>query len=109
MDPQPPEIPVDELARLRRGGVPHALLDVREPWETAICAIDGSLNIPLTILAQSADRLPQDVTLVVLCHHGGRSARAVGWLRQNGFDRATNLAGGIDAWARRVDPAVATY
>ncbi len=109
MDPVAPEIQVEELARLRRGSMAHAVLDVREPWEAAICAIDGSLNIPLTMLPQSAERLPQDVPLVVLCHHGGRSARAVAWLRQNGFDRATNLAGGIDAWARQVDPSMATY
>ena len=98
-----------ELDRLRRGGGAHAVLDVREPWETAICSIDGSLNIPLTMIPQSLERIPRDRPLVVICHHGGRSARAVEWLRQNGFDSASNLTGGIDAWARQVDTKMATY
>ena len=98
-----------DLDRLRRGGGAHAVLDVREPWETAICSIDGSLNIPLTMIPQSLERIPRDRPLVVMCHHGGRSARAVEWLRQNGFDSASNLTGGIDAWARQVDTKMATY
>lgn len=105
----PAEIVVEDLASLRRDGAVHALLDVREAWETAICSIDGSLNIPLTMIPQSVDRIPRDRPLVVMCHLGGRSARAVEWLRQNGFDRAVNLAGGIDAWARQVDTTMATY
>ena len=105
----PLEISVVELDRLRRGGGPHAVLDVREPWETSICSIDGSLNIPLTMIPQSLERIPRDRPLVVMCHHGGRSARAVEWLRQNGFESASNLTGGIDAWARQVDTTMATY
>jgi rhodanese-related sulfurtransferase len=46
---------------------------------------------------------------VVVCHHGGRSMQAVGWLRRSGRDDATNLAGGVDAWARRIDPSMAVY
>ena len=105
----PLEISVVELDRLRRGGAAHAVLDVREPWETSICSIDGSLNIPLTMIPQSLERIPRDRPLVVMCHHGGRSARAVEWLRQNGFESASNLTGGIDAWARQVDTKMATY
>jgi len=53
--------------------------------------------------------LPQDRDLVLVCHHGGRSAQAAAWLAQNGFSRLHNLAGGIDAWARVVDPAMPRY
>jgi rhodanese-related sulfurtransferase len=53
--------------------------------------------------------LPQDEKLVVMCHHGGRSGRVVGWLEANGFTNAVNLDGGIDAWSLKADPAVPRY
>jgi rhodanese-related sulfurtransferase len=53
--------------------------------------------------------LPRDRSLAVICHHGGRSAQATAWLRNQGFDLATNVAGGIDAWARNVDPTLSRY
>ncbi len=105
----PPEIEVEELARLRAGDPAPALVDVREPWEVGICAIPGSVNLPLTMLAGGAGELPRDRPLVVICHHGIRSLHATGWLRRMGFDNAVNLRGGIDAWARRIDPDMATY
>lgn len=108
-DPVPLEIDVDQLDAMRRANEPLTLLDVREPWENQICAIAGSINVPLSTLPQNLDRLPSTGPLVVLCHHGGRSMQAVAWLRHNGFERATNLRGGIDAWARRIDPSMATY
>ena len=103
----PFEISVEELARRRGPGL--AVLDVREPWELEICGLEGSLAIPLASLPERAGELPREGMLVVLCHHGGRSARAVQWLRAQGFANAVNLAGGIDEWARRVDPAMRTY
>jgi rhodanese-related sulfurtransferase len=53
--------------------------------------------------------LPQDKPLVVVCHHGMRSMQAVMWLRSQGFQNAVNLRGGIDAWARQIEPRMATY
>jgi rhodanese-related sulfurtransferase len=53
--------------------------------------------------------LSRDNPLAVMCHHGGRSAHATAWLRNQGFDHATNVAGGIDAWARTVDPTLSRY
>jgi rhodanese-related sulfurtransferase len=113
MSALPLEIPVDELAR-RRAAVPIegdglALLDVREPWEVEICRLPGSINIPLAQLPGRVDVLPRDGMLVVLCHHGMRSQQATHWLRANGIANAVNLAGGIDAWARVIDPGMRTY
>jgi rhodanese-related sulfurtransferase len=101
------EISVDALAH--RSGDSVVILDVREPWELDICQLPDSLCIPLTSLPGRLEELPRDGTLVVLCHHGMRSAHAVQWLRANGFPQAVNLAGGIDAWARQIDPAMRTY
>lgn len=105
----PLQIDVHELARWREAGVPHVVLDVREPWETALCLIDGSITVPLGSVPEAVDRLPDDKPIVVTCHHGMRSLQAVNWLRRNGRARAVNLAGGIDAWARGVDPAMTLY
>jgi len=88
---------------------PPAILDVREPWELEIGAIDGVLAIPLGELPNRVGEVPRDRPLAVMCHHGGRSARATAWLRQQGFAKAMNVAGGIDAWARLVDPRVPRY
>ncbi len=103
------EIDVGTLAQMRRDGAAHLVLDVREPQETAICAIGDSLCIPMQEITGQLHRLPQDRPLVVLCHHGARSARVTAYLRQNGFDNAVNLAGGIDAWAALVEPGMARY
>ena len=102
---------IDALAldKIRKQNQNVTVLDVREPWEFAICAIKESINVPLSTLPQNLGRLPSEGPLVVLCHHGGRSMQAVAWLRQNGFANATNLDGGIDGWARQVDRSMATY
>jgi rhodanese-related sulfurtransferase len=63
----------------------------------------------MAFLPAAVDSLPDDRDLVVLCHHGVRSALAVRWLRDQGFDRAVNLEGGIDAWARRIAPDMRRY
>ena len=103
------DIDVETLARMRADGTAHTLLDVREPAEIAICAIEGSLAIPMQTVPQNLATLPRDHTLVVLCHHGGRSGMVVNFLRKNGFDNARNLAGGIDEWARRIAPEMPRY
>lgn len=104
-----PAISVEELARRRHDGEPFTILDVRESWERAICQLPGSLSMPLATLPGRVGQLPREGALIVLCHHGVRSAHAVEWLRANGFANAVNLDGGIDAWAQRVDPAMGTY
>lgn len=103
------EITVADLAAWRRDAVPHDLLDVREPWEFDMVAVDGSLKIPMGQIVGRTEELSRDRPVVVMCHHGGRSARVTMWLRANGFPQAVNLAGGIDDWAASVDPTLPRY
>lgn len=105
----PMEIEVERLDAMRRSGEDHVLLDVREPWETDLVSVEGSMPIPMRMLPGRVAELPRDKPVVVMCHHGGRSAQVMMWLREQGFDQATNLSGGIDAWARRIDPDMRTY
>lgn len=106
---EPFEIDTLTLKERLDGDNPPAVLDVREPWEVDIAAIDGAIAIPLGEITRRVDELPRDRPLAVICHHGGRSAQATAWLRNQGFDQATNVTGGIDAWARTVDPTLSRY
>jgi adenylyltransferase/sulfurtransferase len=85
------------------------LLDVREPDEWDICHVAGARHLPMGRVAEALATLPADRPLLVLCHHGGRSRRVTEFLRQRGFPNAGNVRGGIDAWARGVDPSLARY
>jgi rhodanese-related sulfurtransferase len=103
------EIDVETLAAWRKAGRPHAVLDVREPWEVALATFPGALTVPMREIPARVAELPHDVPLVVLCHHGSRSLRVTYWLRAQGLTRAVNLRGGIDAWSSRIDPTVPLY
>jgi len=108
-EPAGPTITVTELnARLARGDQP-ILLDVRSPQEWAICHLDGATLIPLQALPARAGELPRDAEIVCYCHVGARSAMAAAYLRREGYARARNLVGGIEGWAREVDPAMPRY
>jgi molybdopterin/thiamine biosynthesis adenylyltransferase/rhodanese-related sulfurtransferase len=98
-----------ELRDLRARGEDHVLLDVREPGELAICRLGGGTHIPLAMLPLRVAELDPSRRTVVMCHHGVRSAQAVRWLSQHGFEKLHNLAGGIDAWSLEIDPAVPRY
>ena len=103
-------ITVTELKeRLERHNEKPMLLDVREPWEVAVCSFDNAIHIPMREIPTSLHQVPANENLVVVCHHGVRSLQVMAWLRGNGFDRAASLRGGINAWARAVDPTMATY
>jgi rhodanese-related sulfurtransferase len=111
------ELSVQSLAEHLKRGDAVVLLDVREPFERTMCAIEAptsatDLHIPMRSVP---DRLPEirssavQAVLVVYCHHGVRS-RAVGeWLLGQGITGVKNLSGGIDAWSRLVDPSVPRY
>jgi rhodanese-related sulfurtransferase len=102
-------ITVQELRDALKQKNPPLVLDVREESEIKICALPTFLHIPLGELANTLHRIPQDRVVVTLCHHGVRSHRAVAFLKQNGFEEAVNLKGGIDAWAKEIEPKMARY
>ncbi len=86
------------------------LLDVREPWEAELCCLPGARLIPMGEMPSRAHQeLDPDAHIVVYCHHGMRSLSVVFWLREQGFERAQSLAGGIEAWARTADQSMARY
>jgi len=85
------------------------LLDVREPWEAQICRIDGSALVPLRTVPAQLAALEPARPVVCICHHGARSAQAAMFLGAHGFAQVFNLTGGINAWAREVDRAMAVY
>jgi rhodanese-related sulfurtransferase len=103
------DLDVLRLAGMRDAGDPHAILDVREPWEFAICAIENSIHIPMRELPARLEEVPRDCLVVALCHHGIRSLQVTEWLRRSGFSNVVNLSAGIDAWAKQVDSSMATY
>jgi adenylyltransferase/sulfurtransferase len=98
-----------ELQAMRARGEDFVLLDVREHDELARARVGGETHVPLALLPLRAAELDPARLTVVMCHHGARSAMAVRWLRDHGFGRLRNLAGGIDAYSRDVDPAVPRY
>ena len=94
--------------RLDKGDSP-VLLDVREPYEYSLAHLEGSVLIPLGTLPESLGQLDREREIVAYCHHGMRSADAVGFLLQQGFKNVKNLVGGIDAWSVQVDSSVPRY
>ncbi|MFN3742408.1 MAG: molybdopterin-synthase adenylyltransferase MoeB [Anaerolineales bacterium] len=97
-----------ELAK-RIGQSNVMLLDVREPHELEISRLPGAVNIPLGQLAARLSELDSAREMVVLCKAGTRSARALELLLSAGFRKVKNLKGGINAWAREVDPSLPIY
>jgi rhodanese-related sulfurtransferase len=85
------------------------LLDVREAWEFETARIEGSTLIPMGEVARRIGELDPASELVVICHHGGRSMQVAAYLQRQGFTKVHNLSGGVDAWARTVDPSMPVY
>jgi rhodanese-related sulfurtransferase len=85
------------------------VLDVREAWERANCALPGSVHIPMGQIVARVSEIERSAPLVVMCHHGGRSMQVATFLARQGFDPIFNLAGGIHAWASEIDTSMATY
>jgi adenylyltransferase/sulfurtransferase len=100
---------VRELKTRIDAGTAPVILDVREPFEAAICSLPGAVLIPLGELPRRLDELNPADEIVVHCKSGGRSARAVALLREKGFSRASNLTGGILNWINEIDPALSRY
>jgi len=85
------------------------LLDVREEWEFDRCHIDGSVLVPMGQIPSQLNELDPDRVTVVICHHGIRSRHIGIYLEREGFEKVINLSGGVDAWAKDVDPDMAIY
>ena len=98
-----------QAKELREKNPSIQFLDVREPEEVEIGHISGTLHIPLNFIPNSLEKIPKDVTLIVYCHHGMRSMKAVEYLKAKGFDNVVNLAGGIHEWSTKIDPTIPTY
>jgi len=104
------EIAPEDVRTLREQNSNFALVDVREAWEYEAACIAASVHIPMgEIPSRAHQELDPDQHIVVLCHHGVRSLSVTNWLRNQGFEKAQSMRGGIDAWSRRIDPKVPTY
>ena len=106
--PRVKQLSVGDLATWRDEGKPFHLFDVRTPEERSIAKIAGSVLLDTEGRAL-LEKLDHDETVVLQCHHGVRSQAAAEHLLRMGFRNVFNLAGGIDAWSREVDPSVPTY
>src|SRR3974390_1959831 len=106
----PDEVSVQEMKRaLENPSLGIKVIDVREPDEYAIAHVDGVPLVPLSELVQRFSELNPEQTYYIHCHAGGRSLRAVQFLRQQGFKSLKSVKGGITAWSREIDPGVPTY
>jgi molybdopterin/thiamine biosynthesis adenylyltransferase/rhodanese-related sulfurtransferase/molybdopterin converting factor small subunit len=105
-----PEISAEELRReMDQKGSDLVLIDVREPHEWDIAHIEGARLIPLGQLPERLGELDGHAEIVTHCHHGVRSMKALALLKGAGFSRVRSLAGGIDAWAERVEAGMPRY
>ena len=100
--------PAEIKARLDAGDTLE-LIDVREPEEIEIAAIEGARVLPMSRAAAWIDHLPGDRELVIVCHHGMRSMQVAMALAQRGHQNITNLTGGIHLWSTQVDPNIPRY
>ncbi len=108
------EVTVEQLDAMRKDRVLHVLMDVRESDEYKIAKIEGSILMPMSIIAaKGVDALPPDMPrgcpIIVHCHHGMRSAQVGQWLVTLGYSEVFNLIGGIDKWSTDIDPTVSRY
>ena len=104
------EITVEQLKEQLASANAPLLLDVREQWEFDTANIQSSKLMPMgEIPSRAHQELDEEQHILVLCHHGARSLSVAAWLRQQGFDKAQSVSGGIDAWSRTIDPEVPRY
>jgi rhodanese-related sulfurtransferase len=111
------EITAGEVSAKLQAGEKFTILDVREPWELDYAQIKDErvLNLPMSQISRaqreafSSELRDPQAEIVVMCHHGVRSANVAMWMMQNGWNNIASLAGGIDAYASEVDPTVGVY
>ena len=104
------DITPGEFVERRAGGADMTLLDVREDWETALAPVPADVvHIPMGQVAGRLNQLDPKRDTVVICRSGGRSLQVARLLETQGFDSVYNLAGGILAWSRDLDPRIPQY
>jgi rhodanese-related sulfurtransferase len=103
------EISPQELKSRLDGREAPLLLDVRQDWETKLCRLPNAVHIPIEEIELRVDELNREDDIVVYCHAGVRSAAVAEYLRSLGFKRIRNLSGGLDLWARTIDPSMRRY
>lgn len=110
-DELPIEIDVQALSAMQSSGDDFLLLDVREQVEYETAKIPGSTLLPMSELRDRVEELEEHRgrLIVVHCHHGGRSMRVTQALKEMGFPKVQNLAGGIDGWSQEIDASVPRY
>jgi rhodanese-related sulfurtransferase len=100
--------PGEAAALLSEGNA--KLIDVREQWEFMTAHVENSVLMPMgEVAARAHQELDPEERLVVMCHHGMRSMNVTVWLRNQGFEQAQSVRGGIDAWSADVDQGVPRY
>lgn len=111
MSAHPIEVNCQAVKAMLDAQADFLLLDCREKDEYDAVHIAGARLVPMSEIQQRIGELEpyRDREIVVHCHHGGRSMRVTNWLRQQGFAKAQNMAGGIDDWAVTIDPAMPRY
>ena len=101
------EVSATEFQSRRATGA--LLLDVRNDWELAIAPVPDAVHIPMAEIPQRLGELDPMRETVVICRSGGRSLRVAQFLEQQGFRSVSNLAGGVLAWSREIDPSIPEY
>jgi len=104
------EISVGQVNALKKRGEAFMLLDVREPWEWEKAHIEGAKHMQLgEVPTRAHQEIDPEEYVIVFCNHGMRSLSVTNWLRQQGFEKVQSMRGGIDGWARTVDPKIPIY
>lgn len=98
-----------ELVLWYDSGKEFFLLDVRTDEEVALASLPKHHHIPMPLVPIHLDNIPDEIPIVVYCHHGIRSFQVASYLDQAGFEEVYNLTGGIDAWSLTVDSRVPRY
>lgn len=104
-----PALTATEVSQRVAAGDALTIVDVREGFELDIVRLPDVMHVSMAEIPGHLDSLPRDRDLVVLCHHGVRSAHVCGYLQQQGFSNVWNLTGGIYAWALEVDTTLPRY
>lgn len=109
MTSDPIEISVQEVAEKQSLNPDLCLVDVREEFERQICKLEGSRQLTESLAEEMIQSWDKEREIIFYCHHGGRSRAAAEYFQQQGFERVFNMTGGMDAWAREVDPKTPRY